>query len=238
MHVSVPLQGILPLGSWPPGPINRKGHQQQVGAGRRRYLPRRPPPAQTGWYPVKHASSVPKKGAGSQKALQPHLLPARSSRGGPTAAKLQNWQPGPSSRLFFFFKPTFSKPGKRRVTKDANWSGGVSRQARGCRASSLGRPRDLRCPRRYPRWAQSAARALGKAAPSRAAASASASPAAAAATGQCAASFRPGLGRGGRIGARAFRPQPPTSTPCAPRRPHTGGFPLGSSRLGYFHITI
>ena len=215
-----------------------------MGAGRRRHLPRRPPPARTGWYPVKYASSVPLD-AQKRRRERTAATPTFSQHAPPGAARLQQSSKignlGLAAAFFFssiFLKPTFSKPGKRRVTKDANWSGGVSRQARGCRASSLGRPRDLRCPRRYPRWAQSAARALGKAAPSRAAASASASPAAAAATGQCAASFRPGLGRGGRIGAHAFRPQPPTSTPCAPRRPHTGGFPLGSSRLGYFHITI
>lgn len=55
--------------------------------------------------------------------------------------------------------------------------------------------------------------------------------------------FRRGLGRGGRIRARAFRPQgqpPPALAPPAPapRRPHTGGFPLGRGRPRHFYITI
>lgn len=49
--------------------------------------------------------------------------------------------------------------------------------------------------------------------------------------------FRRGLGRGGRIRARAFRPQPPPPSP-APRLPHTGGFPLGRGRPRHFYITI
>lgn len=80
--------------------------------------------------------------------------------------------------------------------------------------------------------------ALGTAAPRRATAPASASLAAA---GQCAASFPPGVREGGRIRARAFRPQrppPPRPPPPAPRGLHTGGFPLGRGRPRHFYITI
>nr|XP_008255231.1 uncharacterized protein LOC103348378 [Oryctolagus cuniculus] len=193
---------------WRPSPQTQglQGLLTDCGIGSGGCRPRCGPPPQQPRGAQRNGSLVPtvaQKRHGEEPGA-PGLRRSCSSRGGLPTAALPTWQPGLRSCLFLVHISQIRQ--KRRVTTNANCCWASAGRTVGAGRRARGDPRDLTRPRRIRVSAKRSRRRSEKPLP---AGPLPPLPPPGRRRDNARPLFRPGLGRGSRIRARAFRPRPP-----------------------------